>query len=66
MDFDSLAAQFGVTKLYPSARMVLGFPLTGNVRDFLALYRSSLPIAATSNIWISLASRKYLSYWSAP
>lgn len=45
MDFDSLAAQFGVAKLRPSARMILGYPLTGNVRDFVALYRSSLPIA---------------------
>lgn len=44
MDFDSLGAQLAVTKLHPAARMVLGMPLFGNVRTFLALYRSSLPI----------------------
>lgn len=44
MDFDSLAAQFAVTLLHPTARMVLGYPLVGNVRSFLSLYRSSLPI----------------------
>ncbi|MBA3994609.1 MAG: hypothetical protein C0469_13875, partial [Cyanobacteria bacterium DS2.3.42] len=44
MDFDSLGAQLAVTKLYPAARIVLGTPVFGNVRTFLALYRSSLPI----------------------
>ncbi len=44
MDFDSLAAQFAVTLLHPTARIVLGYPLVGNVRSFLSLYRSSLPI----------------------
>jgi tRNA nucleotidyltransferase (CCA-adding enzyme) len=44
MDFDSLGAQLAVTKLYPAARMVLGTPVFGNVRTFLTLYRSSLPI----------------------
>lgn len=44
MDFDSLGAQLAVTKLYPAARIVLGTPVYGNVRTFLALYRSSLPI----------------------
>lgn len=45
MDFDSLAAQFAVTKLYPSARILPGYPLVGNVREFLALYRDSLPLS---------------------
>ncbi len=44
MDFDSLGAQLAVTKLYPAARIVLGTPVFGNVRSFLSLYRSSLPI----------------------
>jgi len=60
MDFDSLAAQFGVTKLYPSARMVLGFPLTGNVRDFLALYRSSLPIAQIKYLDLSRVTKVFI------
>jgi nanoRNase/pAp phosphatase (c-di-AMP/oligoRNAs hydrolase) len=34
MDFDSLSAQFALTKLYPSCKMVLGYPLTGNLRSF--------------------------------
>ncbi|HEY9716276.1 MAG TPA: CBS domain-containing protein [Trichormus sp.] len=60
MDFDSLAAQFGVTKLYPSARMVLGFPLTGNVRDFLALYRSSLPISQIKYLDLSRVTKVFI------
>ncbi|MDZ4838064.1 MAG: CBS domain-containing protein [Candidatus Melainabacteria bacterium] len=44
MDFDALAAQFGITRLHPSVKIVLGQPLQGNVRDFMALYRSSLPL----------------------
>ena len=45
MDFDSLAAQFAVTKLYPTARILPGYPLVGNVRQFLSLYRDTLPIS---------------------
>ena len=52
MDFDALAAQFGLTRLYPSAKIILGQPLQGNVREFMSLYRSSLPIAQA----------KYLDY----
>lgn len=44
MDFDSLASQYAVTKLSPAVRMLLGYPLTGNVREFLALYRDTLPL----------------------
>ena len=43
-DFDSLAAQLAVTKVYPGARMVPGHPPASNIRGFLALYRDSLPI----------------------
>ena len=43
-DFDSLASQFAVTKLYPDARMAPGTPQAANIREFLSLYRDSLPI----------------------
>jgi tRNA nucleotidyltransferase (CCA-adding enzyme) len=43
-DFDSLASQFAVTKLYPNARMAVGSPLAANLREFLTLYRDVLPI----------------------
>ncbi len=45
MDFDSLAAQYAVTKLFPGTRMLPGYPLVGNVREFFALYRDSLPLS---------------------
>ena len=60
MDFDALAAQFGVTRLHPAAKMVLGYPLVGNVRDFLALYRSSLPIVHSKYIDLSTVTRIYV------
>jgi tRNA nucleotidyltransferase (CCA-adding enzyme) len=44
MDFDSLAAQYAVTRLWPNTRIVPGYPLVGNVREFLSLYRDNLPI----------------------
>jgi len=60
IDFDSLAAAFGVTKLYPSARIILGLPLVGNVRDFLVLYRSSLPIAQIRYVDLETVRRVFL------
>ncbi len=45
MDFDSLAAQYGLTKLHPALKMVPGYPLQGNIRNFLSLYRDSLPLS---------------------
>jgi len=42
-DFDALASQFAVTKLYPGTRMVLNQPIVGSVREYLSLNRSSLP-----------------------
>jgi len=60
MDFDSLAAQFGVSKLYPGAKMILGYPLVGNVRDFLSLYRSSLPVAQMKYIDLELVQKLYI------
>lgn len=50
MDFDALAAQFGITRLYPSVKIILGQPLQGNVREFMSLYRSSLPIVQAKYI----------------
>lgn len=44
MDFDSLAAQFAVTKLYPGTRMAPGNVQAPNLREFLTLYRDLLPI----------------------
>lgn len=60
MDFDSLAAQFAVTKLYPTARMVLGFPIVGNVRKFLSLYRSNLPIVQIKYVDLSSVSKIFI------
>jgi tRNA nucleotidyltransferase (CCA-adding enzyme) len=45
MDFDCLAAQYAVTKLVPNVRMLPGYPLVGSIREFLALYRDTLPIS---------------------
>lgn len=60
MDFDSLAAQFAVTKLHPTARMVLSFPLFGNVREYLTLYRSNLPIAQIKYVDLEKVSKLFV------
>ncbi|MBZ0188342.1 MAG: CBS domain-containing protein, partial [Candidatus Obscuribacterales bacterium] len=60
MDFDALAAQFAVTKLHPSAKMVLGYPLSGNVREFMALYRSSLPVVQAKYIDLESVTRIFI------
>jgi len=60
MDFDSLSAQFALTKLHPACRMVLGYPLTGNVRNFLVLNRSYLPIVQVKYIDVAKVSRFFL------
>jgi len=60
MDFDSLAAQFAVTKLYPTARMALAFPLFGNVREYLTLYRSNLPIVQIKYIDFAQVSKIFI------
>lgn len=60
MDFDALAAQFGITRLYPSVKIVLGQPLQGNVRDFMALYRSSLPLIQAKYIDFERVSRIFV------
>src|SRR6516164_9308895 len=60
LDFDSLAAQFAVTKLHPTARMVLSFPVLGNVREYLTLYRSHLPIVQIKYIDLEQVSKLYI------
>lgn len=60
MDFDSLGAQLAVTKLYPAARMVLGYPLFGNVKTFMALYRSSFPLVQIKYIDLERISHVYV------
>ncbi|MBS1991692.1 MAG: CBS domain-containing protein [Cyanobacteria bacterium SZAS LIN-3] len=60
MDFDSLSAQYALTKLYPACRMVLGHPLTGNVRSFVALNRNYLPLVQVKYIDLAKVSRFYL------
>jgi tRNA nucleotidyltransferase (CCA-adding enzyme) len=60
MDFDSLAAQFAVTKLHPSARMALGYPIVGNIRSFLTLYRSNLPIVQLKYVELDNVSHLYI------
>lgn len=42
-DFDATASQLAASKLFPGAVPVLPHNLNRNVRDFLVLYRSSLP-----------------------
>jgi tRNA nucleotidyltransferase (CCA-adding enzyme) len=60
MDFDSLAAQYALTRIYPSCRMVLGYPLTGNVRAFISLNRSYLPIAQIKYVDLTRVKRFFL------
>ncbi len=60
MDFDSLAAQLAVTKLHPTARMVLPFPIYGNVREYLTLYRSNLPIVQIKYIDLEQVSKLFI------
>ncbi len=60
MDFDSLSAQYALTKLHPACRMVLGYPLTGNVRSFVALNRTFLPIVQIKYVDLARVSRFFL------
>ncbi len=60
MDFDALASEFGVTKLYPSAKMILGYPIYGNVRNFLSLYRDSLPIVQLKYLDLTKIAHIYI------
>ena len=60
MDFDCLAAQYAVTKLFPTVRILLGYPLVGNVREFLALYRDTLPLAQLKYINLDQVDHLYV------
>ena len=44
MDFDCLASQLAVTKLYPAARIAPAQPLSPRMKNFLSLYRDQLPL----------------------
>ncbi len=44
MDFDCLACQVAVSKLYPAARIVPAHPISQRIRSFLSLYRNLLPV----------------------
>ncbi|MBX9686091.1 MAG: CBS domain-containing protein [Candidatus Obscuribacterales bacterium] len=45
MDFDCLACQVAVCKLYPAARIVPAHPLSQRIKSFLSLYRDQLPVS---------------------
>jgi tRNA nucleotidyltransferase (CCA-adding enzyme) len=60
MDFDALAAQYAVSKLFPSVRMVVGHPLTQNIRSFLSLYRNNLPLVELAYIDLSQINHLFL------
>jgi tRNA nucleotidyltransferase (CCA-adding enzyme) len=60
MDFDALAAQFAVTKLYAGTRILPGYPLVGNVREFLALYRDTLPLSQLKYLDLEKVNHIYI------
>lgn len=60
MDFDALAAQFAVTRLHPSVKILLGLPLQGNVKEFMSLYRSSLPVVQAKYIDLEKVTRIFV------
>lgn len=60
MDFDALAAQFGVTRLHPGARMIPGHPLSSPIRNFLSIYREELPLAELQYLDLSRVTHVYI------
>ena len=50
LDFDALASQLAVTILYPSARMAISSPVLGNIRDYLTMHRSQLPLVQMKHL----------------
>ncbi len=60
MDFDALAAQYGVTRLHPGARMIPGHPLSSPIRSFLSIYRESLPLAELQYLDLSRVTHVYI------
>jgi tRNA nucleotidyltransferase (CCA-adding enzyme) len=56
LDFDSLASQLAVSKLWPDTLMVPGRTQCGNVKEFLSLYRDHLPLVDVDYIdWQSVS-----------
>ncbi|MCO6452461.1 MAG: CBS domain-containing protein [Caldilineales bacterium] len=49
-DFDALASMLAANKLFPEAIPVLPRKINRNLRDFLVLYRSSLPFRAANEL----------------
>lgn len=60
MDFDCLASQLAVTKLYPSAVMAPAHPLGSRMRNFLSLYRDKLPVTDLQYVNPAAVSHVYL------
>lgn len=60
MDFDCLASQLAVTKLYPAAVMVPAHPLSARMRGFLTLYRDILPLTDLHYVSPAALSHVYL------
>lgn len=59
-DFDALASQFAVTKLYPGTKMVINQPIVGSVREYLSLNRSSLPAIEPKYLDLSQVTAIYI------
>lgn len=59
-DFDALASQFAVTKLYPGTKLVLNQPIVGGVREYLSLNRSSLPLIDSKYLDLSQVTGIYV------
>lgn len=59
-DFDALASQFAVTKLYPGTKMVLNQPIVGSVREYLSLNRSSLAAIEPKYLDVSQVTAIYV------
>lgn len=59
-DFDALASQFAVTKLYPGTKMVINQPIVGSMREYLSLNRSSLPVIESKYLDLDQVSAIYI------
>lgn len=60
LDFDSLAAQFAVSKLWPGTLIVPGRSQCSNVKEFLSLYRDKLPLAELEYIDLSAVTHVFI------
>ena len=59
-DFDSLASQFAITKLYAGARMAPSSALGPEIKEFLALYRDQLPIVDMAYVDLDKITHVYV------